>query len=125
MIEEELNSLYNYKKCQLELINKFKPGFLKFDDGKIEINRTVDLNVPLENITFSQNRSLDSDTFKVENDYDDSLVTKGSIKSNINISATIKSIININCQNNFKISKNNTKKINLNIYVISISSQIH
>ena len=110
MIEEVLNSLYNDKKLQLELINKFKPGFLKFDEGKIEINRTVDLNIPLENITFSQNRSLDSDTFKVENDYDDSLVAKGSIKSNINISATIKSIININFQNNMKITRNNTKK---------------
>lgn len=110
MIEEVLNSLYNDKKSQLELINKFKPGFLKFDDGKIEINRTVDLNIPLENIIFSQNRSLDSDTFKVENDYDDSLVSKGSIKSNINISATIKSIININFQSNMKITNDNTKK---------------
>ena len=103
-----LNSLFNDKNKQLELLNKFQPGFLKFDlDGKIEINRTVKLNIPLENITFSQDRNFTSSTNRVENNFDDSLSSKGSINSNINISKSIKNIFNINFENKLKLENNN------------------
>ena len=89
-------------------IKKFLPGFLKFsDDGKFEINRTVKLNIPLNNITFYKSNIYYSETSNDENSYDKNFILKGSIKSNENISKSIKSIININFQND--LTYENTK----------------
>ena len=64
----DITEIFNDKTLQLKLLNKFPPGFLKLDsDGKVEINRTVKLNIPLENMTFSQAKNYRSDTNKIEN----------------------------------------------------------
>ena len=110
MKEEDINAFFKDKEKQLELINKFQPGFLKFDEnGKFEINRTVKLNIPPETIVFSKEIFTDSDTLKAENNFDDNLVTKGTIKSNLNISKSIKNIIGINFENNLTIENSNSQ----------------
>ena len=110
MKEEDINAFFKDKEKQMELINKFQPGFLKFDEnGKFEINRTVKLNIPPETIVFSKEIFSDSDTLKAENNYDDNLVTKGTIKSNLNISKSIKNIIGINFENNLTKENSNSQ----------------
>ena len=52
-----------------------------------------------ETIGFSKEIYIDSDTLKAENIFDDNLVSKGTIKSNLNISKSIKNIIGINFEN--------------------------
>ena len=64
------SDIFNDKTKQLKLLNKFPPGFIKFDnDGKIEINRTVKLNIPLENMTFSSTTKFNRQTIHNENSY--------------------------------------------------------
>lgn len=74
-----------------------------------EINRTVKLNIPTDNIVFSPDGSLDSETSEVKNSYDESFISKGSIKSNVNISKSIKNIISINFENNLTYEKSKNK----------------
>ena len=94
--DKTINSFFEDKDQQLALINKFQPGFLKFvDEGKFEINRTVKLNISKDKITFSKFGTIDNETSKVENSYDGSFLSKGSIQSNITISKSIKNIIKI------------------------------
>ena len=108
--EENLNLIYQDKELQSTLIKKFQPGFLKFaDEGKFEINRTVKLNIPTDNIVFSPDGTLDSETSEVKNSYDESFISKGSIKSNVNISKSIKNIISINFENNLTYEKSKNK----------------
>lgn len=104
----EINSLFNDKNKQLDLIKKFQPGFLKFEqDGKIEINRTVPLNINIEKIIFSQVRNLKSSINKIENNMDYESSSKSLINSNVNISKSIKNIFNINLENKFQREANN------------------
>ena len=107
----DITEIFNDKTLQLKLLNKFPPGFLKLDsDGKVEINRTVKLNIPLENMTFSQAKNYRSDTNKIENNYDDSLFSKDSKGANANISKSIKNIFNIGLETNLKMEDNNKKE---------------
>ena len=107
----DITEIFNDKTLQLKLLNKFKPGFLKLDsEGKVEINRTVKLNIPLENMTFSQAKNYRSDTNKIENNYDDSLFSKDSKGANANISKSIKNIFNIGLETNLKMENNNKKE---------------
>ena len=70
----DITEIFNDKTLQLKLLNKFPPGFLKLDsDGKVEINRTVKLNIPLENMTFSQAKNFRSQTTKENNHYKHSI----------------------------------------------------
>ena len=80
------------KEEQIKLLNRFSPGFIKFDkDGKIEINRTVKLNIPLENMIISSKREFNQLTVYNENKYDESLfssdikVANGIISKSKNI----------------------------------------
>ena len=80
------------KEEQIKLLNRFSPGFIKFDkDGKIEINRTVKLNIPLENVIISSKREFNQHTIFNENKYDESLfssdikVANGIISKSKNI----------------------------------------
>ena len=110
MKEEDINAFFKDKEKQLELINRYQPGFLKFDEnGKFEINRTVKLNIPPETIGFSKEIYIDSDTLKAENNFDDNLVSKGTIKSNLNISKSIKNIIGINFENKLTMENSNSQ----------------
>ena len=105
------SEIFNDKTLQLKLLNKFPPGFLKLDsDGKVEINRTVKLNIPLENMTFSQAKNFRSETNKIENNYDDSLFSKDSKGANANISKSIKNIFNIGLESNLKMEDSNKKE---------------
>ena len=107
----DITEIFNDKTLQLKLLNKFQPGFLKLDsEGKVEINRTVKLNIPLENMTFSQAKNFRSDTNKIENNYDDSLFSKDSKGANANISKSIKNIFNIGLETNLKMENNNKKE---------------
>ena len=70
----DITEIFNDKTLQLKLLNKFPPGFLKLDsDGKVEINRTVKLSIPLENMTFSQAKNFRSQTTKENNHYKHSI----------------------------------------------------
>ena len=105
---KEICSIFKDKKKQLDLIQKFQPGFLKFDEeGKIEINRSVPLNINLDKIIFSQENKHESGTDKTENNMNAILSSRRKINSNINLNKSIKNIFNINFANNFDFEDNN------------------
>ena len=102
------SDIFNDKTKQLKLLNKFPPGFIKFDnDGKIEINRTVKLNIPLENMTFSSTTKFNRQTIHNENSYDDSLFSSDSKGANAKISKSIKNILNISLESNLTLDNKN------------------
>jgi hypothetical protein len=85
--------IFNNKEEQIKLLNRFPPGFIKFDsDGKLEINRTVKLNIPLENMTFSSKREFNQNTTHSENRYEDSLFSSDTKGANGKISKSMKRI---------------------------------
>ena len=105
--------IFNNKEEQIKLLNRFPPGFIKFDnDGKIEINRTVKLNIPPENMTFSSTKKFNRQTVHTESSYDDSLFSSDSKGANTNISKSLKNILNISLESSFSMEK--TKKITKN-----------
>jgi len=84
--------IFNNKEEQIKLLNRFPPGFIKFNsDGKIEINRTIKLNIPFENLIISSKREFNQLTIYNENKYDESLfssdikVANGIISKSKNI----------------------------------------
>ena len=102
--------IFNNKEEQIKLLNKFPPGFIKFDnDGKIEINRTVKLNIPFENITFSSKSEFNQNTTHTENRYEDSLFSSDTKGANGKISKSIQNILNISLESNFTFGNTNKK----------------
>ena len=114
------------KEEQIKLLNRFSPGFIKFDkDGKIEINRTVKLNIPLENMIISSKREFNQLTVYNENKYDESLfssdikVANGIISKSKNIYQ--KSFITENQKEKHKKSKYGHYKHYINQSYIKIT----
>ena len=118
------SKIFNNKEEQIKLLNRFPPGFIKFDsDGKLEINRTVKLNIPLENMTFSSKREFNQNTTHSENRYEDSLFSSDTKDANGKISKSIKSILNISLESNF--TNENTNKKNKKSKVVHYKHYIN
>ena len=118
--------IFKNKEEQIKLLNRFSPGFIKFDrDGKIEINRTVKLNIPLENMIISSKREFNQLTVYNENKYDESLfssdikVANGIISKSKNIYQ--KSFITENQKEKHKKSKYGHYKHYINQSYIKIT----
>ena len=87
--------IFNNKEEQIKLLNRFPPGFIKFNsDGKIEINRTIKLNIPFENLIISSKREFNQLTIYNENKYDESLFSSDIIFASGKNSKSTKNILN-------------------------------
>ena len=106
-------SFFEDKDKQLLIKQKFRPGLLKFDsDGKYEINRSIDLNIPLDNIYVSPSNKTFSKTIQLEYNSDENLLSVDSKEADILLNKSVNGLFNICFNNNLKSEKknNNNKK---------------
>ena len=111
MENTNISLVFKDEEKKIELLNKFEPGLLKYDDkGNIQINNTIKLNVPIKTLSIKEERNFHCNTIKIENNKNEFLNSNGIIDSNLNVSKTLKNILNLEMNNSLKHEDNKLNK---------------